>query len=88
MINFVEDIKNYTLHCFYNSIITNPEIIEIKGDKDSITTSVKKAIKEVRPYWYRPFEYNTKIIISSEIRCIKHRPRFRPRDTKKRGVPT
>ncbi len=39
--NTIEDIKNYTLTCFYNSIITNSEIVEIEGKRSDILDSIK-----------------------------------------------
>ena len=49
--NSIEDVKNYTLNCFYNSIISNPEIVEIEGKRSDILNSIKDMIRETQKYW-------------------------------------
>ncbi len=49
--NSIEDVKNYTLRCFYNSIISNPEILEIEGKHSDILNSIKDMIHETQKYW-------------------------------------
>ena len=51
--NNIEDVKNYMLYCFYNSIITNPEIIEIEGKYSDISGAIKNALHEIMPYKFK-----------------------------------
>ena len=49
--NSIEEIKDYTLRCFYNSIITNSEVVEIDGKRSNILKPIKMLIQETRPHW-------------------------------------
>ena len=61
--NNIEELKNYTLYCFFNSIITNPKIIEIEGKYSNISGAIKDALHEIMPYNFKKERTALKIIM-------------------------
>ena len=61
--NSIEDVKDYILRNFFDSIINNSEIIEIKGKYSEIKNLIKDAIFQIKPNYLPSRYFQSRVIM-------------------------